>query len=152
MPQTSSSAPQLERLLGTASAPAHDQAAGEVRLGWLAGLDLGEDRLDQPLARTRDILLDGGERRGRQARGGDIVETDHRDVARNLAPRPRQCAHRPDRDQVARGEDRIEIAPAGDQLAGGAIARILIGQRIELQLAVRLDPRPAQRLAQPLVA
>src|SRR3546814_3688288 len=80
----------------------------------------------------------------------DVCSSDL--VLRTAQPRFGECAHRADRDQVARREDRVEGPSAVEQGSRGGIARRLRRHGALLQRRVGRDPRGAHRAAKPGIA
>ena len=105
----------------------------------------GEQRIDQQSPRPVGILRHGGQRRTGETGGRNIVEPDQRHIVRHPPSAGMQHAHRRQRDQVARRNDRIERHPPRQQFARRPLALFLARQRGHLQRRIDLQPRLRQR-------
>jgi hypothetical protein len=114
--------------------------------------DQAQQGIDQDFAGAAGVLHDRGERRVGEAGRGNIVEADHRDLGGHFDLTLLQRAHGTHSDQVAGGDDGIELHAARQEFVGGLKAGLLGADRVDLRGRINCEAHRRDRLGVPAVA
>src|SRR2546423_7087049 len=92
---------------GGRGAPSHDKLGRDdnARPGSDPAVDLSEEQMQAAPPHLGEVLPDGGEGRREVGRLGDVVETDHADLARRLAAGLLESAEETEGHLIVRHED-----------------------------------------------